>query len=187
MSRRCLRYEIPDLADGRLGPMATEQAHAHVAWCAKCRAAVIAQREASARLRSMQDATPQPDFLRRLSAIPAEAAAMVHPALPVQNSSSVVSLADHGRSGSHRSTAVKTAGVTVISIAGLVGVAALVGVSESQVAVSVPSTQQSIAPMFRTLSDVQRPAFQPPSPASVTFVNIGYQPPAPHRSHHLVP
>jgi anti-sigma factor RsiW len=184
MSRRCLSHDIADLVDGRMGPMATEQAHAHLAACAKCRAAVIAQREASARLRSMMDATPAPDFMRRLSAIPMASAPA---SMPVQNSAAVVVLSGYRRTGSHRPTSVKRAGFTALSVAGLVGVAALVGVSSSQVAVSVPATSGVVAPVITTLSDVhpQTVSFTPPTPPA--YLALSYQPVAAHRSFHLVP
>ena len=186
MSRRCLSHDIADLVDGRLGPMATEQAHAHLAACAKCRTAVIAQREAAARLRSMRDAAPAPDFMRRLSAIPM---AVAPATMPVQNSAAVVVLSDYRgkRAGADRSMSVKKTGITVISVAGLVGMAALVGVSDSQVAVSVPVTRATIAPVITTLSDVypQSVSFAQPSPPA--YLALSYQPATAHRSFHLVP
>jgi anti-sigma factor RsiW len=200
MSRRCLSNDIADLVDGRLGPMATEQAHAHLASCARCRAAVIAQREASARLRSMRDAAPEPEFMRRLSAIASTSGTAT--ALPVQNSASVVMLSDYRDAGARRSGVVnvpslKKTGMTVISVAGLVSVATLVGVSGSQVAVSVPSVRQSVAPMITTFSNVERPAsvglgqqpFSGPSQVSTVpaYLLANYSTGYAHRSFHLVP
>jgi anti-sigma factor RsiW len=184
MSRRCLSHDIADLVDGRLGPMATEQAHAHLAACAKCRAAVIAQREASARLRSMRDAAPAPDFMRRLSAIP-----MAHaPAsMPVQNSAAVLVLSDYRGAGSQRPRSAKKAGITVISVAGLVGVAALVGVSGSQVAVSVPATRGTVAPVITTLAQVQSQPVSFTAPAPPAYLALSFTPATTHRSFHLVP
>ena len=182
MSRRCLSHDIADLVDGRLGPMATEQAHAHLAACAKCREAVIAQREASARLRSMRDAAPAPDFMRRLSAIPMANAPAT---MPVQNSAAVLVLSDYRGMGSQRPKSAKKAGLTAMSVAGLVGVAALVGVSGSQVAVIVPATRGAVAPVITTLAEVHPQTFAPPAPP--LYLALSYQPSTAHRSYHLVP
>jgi len=195
MSRRCLRHEVADLVDGRLSPLATEQAHAHLAACGNCRAAVIAQREASARLKSMPMVAPTADFMQRLTLIPMtdsnafEAVSESRAALPVQNSTAVVSLASYReqRAPSLRAKSAKKAGITAISVAGLVSVAAWVGVSGSQVAVSVPSVHQtSVAPMITTFSQVHRQATQAMPFAGATYVDATYQT-APHYLSHLVP
>ncbi len=195
MSRRCLRHEVADLVDGRLSAWATEQAHAHLASCGQCRSAVIAQREASARLRSMRTVAPTADFMQRLTSIPmtdpaaSGAASVSRAALPVQNSPSVVSLDSYReqRAPSLRAKSAKKAGITAISVAGLVSVAAWVGVSGSQVAVSVPNAQQvSVAPMITTFSQVHRQATQGMPFAGATYVDATYQT-APHYLSHLVP
>jgi hypothetical protein len=137
--------------------------------------------------------------MRRLAAIASTSGTTT--TLPVQNSASVVTLSDYRdarkrRSGAVTGSSLKKTGMTVISVAGLVSVAALVGVSGSQVAVSVPAARQSVAPMITTLSDVSRPAlavsFEPTS--SHTYVASGpsylltsYTAGLEHRSFHLVP
>ena len=187
MSFRCSRYNLVDLVDGRLRPIATEQAHAHVASCSQCRSAVIAYREVSAQLRSVLPADPAPDFLLRLSTIPIAQQVSAEPrhSTPVQNSATVVSLADH-RQRSVRSQSAKTS-ITVISAAGLVCMAAWVGVSGSQVAVSVPRAPAvSVAPMISTFSQVHLQTTQSNPFANATYVNVGY-PTASQRSSHLVP
>jgi len=195
MSRRCLRHEVADLVDGRLSPLATEQAHAHLAACGQCRADVIAQREASARLRSMRPVAPTADFMQRLASIPmAEAvssasATVASAGLPVQNSSSVVSLDSYReqRATSPRTKSAKKAGIAAISVAGLVSVAVWVGVSGGQVAVSVPTAHQvSVAPMITTFSEVHRQSTGSIPFAGATYVDVNYQT-APHYSSHLVP
>ena len=187
MSFRCSRYNLVDLVDGRLSPIATEQVHAHVASCSQCRSAVIAYREVSARLRSVRPADPAPDFLLRLSMIPIAQHASTAPrhSTPAQSPTTVVSLADH-RQRSVRSQSAKT-GITAISAAGLLCVAAFVGVSESQVAVSVPRAPAvSVAPMISTFSQVHLQTAQSNPFANATYVDVSY-PTASQRSSHLVP
>jgi len=191
MRHRCSRYDLVDLVDGRLSPIATEQVHAHVASCAQCRSAVIAYREVSARLRSVRPAEPAPDFLLRLASIPM---AQQVPATQPRNVSSsgayeVVSLADYrdARTVSPRPRSAKKGGITAISVAGLVCVATWVGVSTSEVAVSVPSIRQvSVAPMISTFSQVHRQSTQSIPFANGTYVETDYQT-TPHRTFHLVP
>jgi hypothetical protein len=66
-------------------------------------------------------------------------------------------------------------------------VATLVGVSESQVAVSVPRVPAvSVEPMISTFSQVHLQTTQSNPFADATYVNVSY-PTASQRSAHLVP
>ncbi len=83
--RRCLGDRVADLVDGRLDASATARAYAHVAECRRCRAAVAAEREASARLRGSSGGVPTQDFLDRLGSIAGDGVApRPVPPIPVQ-------------------------------------------------------------------------------------------------------
>ena len=191
MRRQCSRYDLVDLVDGRLSPIATEQTHTHVAACSHCRAAVIAYREVSAQLRLARPAEPAPDFLLRLASIPMaqHISTMKEPSASSIGSPEVANLAAYrdARAVSPRPRSVKKGGITAISVAGLVCVATWVGVSSSEVAVSVPSIRPvSVAPMISTFSQVHRQSTQSIPFANATYVAADYQS-APHRTFHLVP
>jgi len=60
---------ITDLVDGQLSPQAQERAHAHLAGCPECRAAVEAERLMKARLAGLPAPQPGQDLTRRLLAM----------------------------------------------------------------------------------------------------------------------
>lgn len=192
MSRRCLGQNVVELVDGRLSPLAVEQAHTHLASCLPCRAAVIAQREAAARLRASQGPVPSLDFMLRLGSIPISQAGVnaASPTIPVQNTTAVVNVDAYRNRGvaASRRPRTKTASIAAVSVAGLVAAAAWAGVSSAQVAVSVPSVSQtSVVPMITTFSQVHRQTAQGMPFAGATYVDADYQSATSHRSFHAVP
>ncbi|MFN8146217.1 MAG: zf-HC2 domain-containing protein [Candidatus Nanopelagicales bacterium] len=157
MTGRCLGDRVADLADGRMTPAEAERAFAHVAACPACRAALDAQRSASAALDSAPAPAPSSDFLARLSAIPAMAEPPAPPvpaaAIPAQ-SGPAAGVRPAGAAGVRPSTSRRPRRKVVVATAAgaaVLAVAAAVGSTSAGLGTVTPP-RPSFAPVVDTFS-----------------------------------
>ncbi|MBI1376697.1 MAG: hypothetical protein GC157_04335 [Frankiales bacterium] len=154
---RCLGARVADLADGRLSPAEAERAFAHVAVCGRCRAALDAQRAASARLGDTPGIAPSDDLLQRLRSVPAAAPRDPAAVVPAQGGAGPRPAGAAGvRPGGSRPAVARRRRRGRVVLASAAGAAALavvavVGTTSTLSTTVVP--HPSIAPVVDTLFD----------------------------------
>lgn len=159
MTGRCLGDRVADLADGRMSPAEAERAFAHVAACPACRAALDAQRAATAALEAAPEPAPSLDFLSRLSAIaesPAGAPepATSEPAAVIPPQSGPACVRPTGPAGTRPRTSRRPRRRVVVATAAgaaVLAVAAAVGASSAGVGAVTPH-RPSFGPVVDTFS-----------------------------------
>ena len=155
---RCLGPRIADLADGRLAAAEAEKAFAHVAVCATCHDALVAQRAVISRLDRADRVEPPTDLVARLVGISSTDPGPV-PAIPVQGGAGPRPGGATGRRpagsapGPVRPPSRGRRGrIVLASAAGAAALAVAVVVGGSSALTSAVVSRPSVAPVVDTLT-----------------------------------